>query len=117
MALNNKPITIHGNGLQSRDLTYVSDAVEAFLKIGKSKKTSQKILNFGTGKHQTIIFLANQIKKLAKSKSKIIHIPVRKAEVQRLTCDFTLCKKLTGWTPKVNIIEGLKKNIEWEKKN
>ncbi len=117
MALNNKPITIHGNGLQSRDLTYVSDAVEAFLKIGKSKKTTQKILNFGTGKHQTIIFLAKQIKKLAKSKSKIIHIPVRKAEVQRLTCDFTLCKKLTGWTPKVNIIEGLKKNIEWEKKN
>jgi nucleoside-diphosphate-sugar epimerase len=117
MALTNKPITIQGHGLQSRDLTYVSDAVDAFLKIGLSKKTNQKVLNFGTGKHHTIIFLAKQIKKLSNSKSKIVYIAKRKAEVQRLTCDPGLCKKLTGWTAKVDIITGLKKNIEWAKKN
>jgi len=117
MALTNKPITIHGSGMQSRDLTYVSDAVDAFLKIGISKKTNQKVINFGTGKHQKIINLAKWIKKLSKSSSKIIHIPERKAEVQRLTCDANLCKKLTGWSAKVDIITGLKKNIEWAKKN
>jgi len=117
MALTNQPITIHGNGLQSRDLTYVSDAVDAFIKIGISKKTNQRVVNFGTGKHHTIKFLANQIKKLTSSKSKIIYISERKAEVKRLTCDPRLCKKLTGWKAKVNIIDGLKKNIEWEKKN
>ncbi len=116
MALNNEPITIHGDGNQSRDLTYVSDAVDAFLKVGMSKKTLKKVVNFGTGKHQKIIFLAKKIKQLSKSKSKIIFIPARKAEVERLTCDASLCKKLTGWTPKVDIITGLKKNIEWEQK-
>jgi nucleoside-diphosphate-sugar epimerase len=117
LALNNKPLTIHGDGKQSRDLTYVSDAVDAFLKVGISKKTIQKVINFGTGKHQKIIFLAKQIKKLSNSRSKIIHIPERKAEVNRLTCNSNLCKRLTGWHPKIDIITGLKKNIEWAKKN
>lgn len=117
MALSNTDITVHGSGNQSRDLTYVSDAVDAFLKVGASKKTNKIVVNFGTGKHHTIIFLAKAIKRLSKSNSKIIFINERKAEVQRLTCDATLCKKLTGWKPKVDIIQGLKKNIEWAKKN
>ena len=117
LALNNEPITIHGDGNQSRDLTYVSDAVDAFLKVGISKKTIRKVVNFGTGKHQKIIFLAKQIKKLSKSNSKIIHIHKRKAEVKRLTCNASLCTKLTGWKPKIDIMTGLKKNIEWAKKN
>lgn len=113
MALNNEPITVHGNGKQSRDLTYVSDAVEAFIKIASSKNTLKKVINFGTGRHHTIIFLAKQIKKLCNSKSKIIFIKERDAEVQRLTCNANLCKKLTGWKPRINIIDGLKKNIIW----
>lgn len=117
LALNNKPITVHGDGKQSRDLTYVSDAVEAFLKVGINKKTIKKVINFGTGKHQEIIYLAKQIKKLSNSKSKIIYTPERKAEVKRLTCNSNLCRKLTGWYPKIDIITGLKKNIEWAKKN
>ena len=117
MALSNTDITVHGSGNQSRDLTYVSDAVDAFLKVGASKKTNKIVVNFGTGKHHTIIFLAKAIKRLSKSNSKIIFINERKAEVQRLTCDATLCKKLTGWKPKVDIIQGLMNNIEWEKKN
>ena len=47
---------------------------------------------------------------------KIIHINKRQAEVQRLTCDASLCKKL-GWKNKIGIIEGLKLNNEWAKKN
>lgn len=117
MALSNADITVNGSGNQSRDLTYVSDAVDAFLKVGASKKTNKIVVNFGTGKHHTVIFLAKTIKRLSKSNSKIIFIKERKAEVQRLTCDATLCKKLTGWKPKVDIIQGLKKNIEWAKKN
>lgn len=117
MALANENITVHGDGKQSRDLTYVSDAVDAFLKVGSSKKTNQVVVNFGTGKHHNIIYLARKIKQLTKSKSKIVFIKQRKAEVQRLTCDASLCKKLTGWKPKVGIVEGLRKNIDWEKEN
>ena len=113
----NSEITVHGDGQQSRDLTYVSDAVDAFLKVGSSSKTNKIVVNFVTGKHHSIIFLAKKIKQLSKSKSKIIFIKKREAEVERLTCDASLCKKLTGWKPKVDIIEGLKKNIDWARKN
>ena len=115
MALYNKNITIHGNGKQSEDLTYISDAVDAFILVSESKKCLKKVINFGTGQDYSINFLATQIKKISKV-IKIIHINKRQAEVQRLTCDASLCKKL-GWKNKIGIIEGLKLNIEWAKKN
>ena len=115
-ALKNEDITIHGDGKQSRDLTYVSDAVDAFLLVSKSQRCVRKIINFGTGTDFTINFLAREIKRISKSKSKIVHIERRKAEVQRLTCDAKLCKAL-GWRHKVDIKSGLKLNILWAKKN
>ena len=116
MAINNENITIHGDGKQSRDLTYVSDAVEAFLLVAEKKQCLQKIINFGTWKDYTINFLANEIKRLANSKSKIVYISKRKAEVQRLTCDAKLCMSL-GWRSKIDIIKGLKLNIDWAFEN
>ncbi len=116
MALKNKDITIHGNGKQSRDLTYVSDAVSAFLLVSEKKQCLQKVINFGTGKDYSINFLANKIKLISNSKSKIVFISKRKAEVQRLTCDAKLCKKL-GWKHLVDIESGLKLNIDWARKN
>ena len=64
----------------------------------------------------TINFLAKEIKRISGSNSRIIHIPERKAEVQRLTCDASLCKKL-GWKHKIDIYKGLKLNIDWARKN
>ena len=87
-----------------------------FILVSESKKCLKKVINFGTGQDYSINFLATQIKKISKSDSKIIHINKRQAEVQRLTCDASLCKKL-GWKNKIGIIEGLKLNIEWAKKN
>jgi nucleoside-diphosphate-sugar epimerase len=116
MAINNEDITIHGDGKQSRDLTYVSDAVQAFLLVTEKKKCLQKIINFGTGKDYTINFLAKEIKKISNSKSKIVYIPKRKAEVQRLTCDAKLCMSL-GWKSKVDIFQGLELNIKWALQN
>ena len=113
---NNKDITIHGDGKQSRDLTYVSDAVNAFLLVARKNISLKRVINFGTGKDYTINFLAKEIRKISNSKSKIIYIEKRKAEVQRLTCDATLCKKL-GWKHSIDIKKGLKLNIDWAKKN
>jgi nucleoside-diphosphate-sugar epimerase len=116
MAINNEDITIHGDGEQSRDLTYVSDAVGAFILVAEKDKCLRKVINFGTGKDYTVNFLAKNIKELSRSKSRIIHILKRKAEVQRLTCDAKLCMSL-GWKHKININEGLKLNIEWALNN
>ena len=116
MAINNDNITIHGDGKQSRDLTYISDAVKAFLLVAEKKQCLKKVINFGTGKDYTINFLAKEIKKISQSKSKIVYIPKRKSEVQRLTCDVRFCMSL-GWKHKIDINNGLKLNIEWALRN
>ena len=116
MAINNDSITIHGDGKQSRDLTYISDAVTAFLLVAEKKQCLKKVINFGTGKDYTINFLAKEIKKISQSKSKIVYISKRKSEVQRLTCDARFCMSL-GWKHKIDINNGLKLNIEWALRN
>ena len=115
LALENKPLTIYGDGNQSRDFTYVSDTVEGFLAMGSRKEAIGKAVNFGSGKDYTINETSRLIKELSKSSSEITHEKERPAEVNRLICDYGLAKKLFGWEPKVSLEEGIKKNIEWEK--
>ena len=115
LALKNEPLTIYGNGNQTRDFTYVDDMIRAFLIMGSDKKAVGKAINFGTGKDYSINFIAEKIIKISGSKSKIVHTENRLAEVSRLTCDYNKAKGLFGWEPTVSIEEGLKKNIDWER--
>ncbi|MFA4991738.1 MAG: GDP-mannose 4,6-dehydratase [Candidatus Omnitrophota bacterium] len=117
LALHNKPLTIYGSGKQTRDFMYVSDTVDAFLTMGSHKKAVGRIVNFGTGKDVSVNTLASLIKGISKSKSDIVHVEQRLAEVDRLCCDYSLAKSLFGWEPKVSLEEGLRLNIEWAKKN
>ncbi len=116
LALKNKPLTIYGTGEQSRDFTYVSDMIRAFLIMGSEKKAVGQAINFGTGKDISIKETAKKIIELSKSSSGIVHEEKRTSEVGRLCCDYSKAKKLFGWEPKTGFEEGLKKNIEWGKK-
>lgn len=116
-AIQNLPLTINGNGKQSRDLTYISDMIEAFLIMGSHKSAVGEAINFGSGKDVSILDLAKLIIKLSKSKSQIIHGPPRTSEVQRLLCNYSKANRLFGWRPKISLAEGLKKNIEYERRN
>jgi nucleoside-diphosphate-sugar epimerase len=116
LALNNKPLTIHGSGKQSRDFTYVDDMIDAFLIMGRHKSAIGKAVNFGTGQAIPVNYIAKKIKELSNSSSEIIHTEERRSQVPKLLCDYTLAQKIFGWNPKVFINEGLKRNIEWEKK-
>jgi len=115
LALKNEPLTIYGDGKQSRDFTYVSDTVEGFILMGSRKEAVGNAVNFGNGKDYSINETAKLIKELSGSKSEIVYEKERKAEVNRLICDYGLAKKLFGWQPKISLEEGLKRNIEWEK--
>ncbi|HTL46690.1 MAG TPA: GDP-mannose 4,6-dehydratase [Verrucomicrobiae bacterium] len=116
LAVQGKPITIYGDGLQSRDFTYVDDMVGAFLVMGRDKKAIGQAVNFGTGRDVSINRTAELIVKLTRSRSKIVHIEKRLAEVKKLRCNPGLANRLFGWNAKVGIQEGLKRNIEWHLK-
>ncbi len=117
LALKNEPITIYGSGAQSRDFTYVDDMIRAFLIMGENKKAIGQAVNFGTGKDVTMNKIAPLIVRFSGSKSKIVHTKKRLAEVKCLRCDASKASKLFNWKATVSVEEGLKRNIEWAKKN
>ena len=117
LALDEKNLTIHGDGLQSRDFTYVDDMIDAFMLMGSHENAVGKAVNFGTGEAITINYIADKIKEITGSSSQITNTEDRMAQVPKLLCDYSLAKKLFGWEPKIFIDEGLRRNIEWVREN
>ncbi|MDP2929931.1 MAG: GDP-mannose 4,6-dehydratase [Candidatus Omnitrophota bacterium] len=117
LALKSETLTIHGDGKQTRDFTYVDDMIDAFLVMGSHPKAVGRAVNFGTGKDISVNYIAKKIKEISGSDSKIVHTKDRIAQVRRLNCDYSLAEKLFGWKPKVYIDEGLRRNIEWAREN
>jgi UDP-glucose 4-epimerase len=115
--LNNMPPVIYGDGLQTRDYTYIRDAVRAFDLI-LNRKSKLEPTNIGSGKEVSIIDLANLIIDLCGKKGKIkpVHVEPRIGEVKKLIADATKAKKILGWEPKYNLKEGLRAFIQWYKK-
>ena len=103
--LANKPLTIVGNGKQTRDFIHVSDLVSAVLKAAKSKKTGQ-IYNLAGGKEIQV----NEIVKLIGGKS--VNIPKRPGEPDRSLGDIRKIKKDLNWKPKVKIRDGVKNLLD-----
>lgn len=117
LACKNEPITIYGDGTQSRDFTYVDDMIRAFLIMGQRKEAIGRAINFGTGKHVSVNKTAQLIVAESGSGSKIVHIKKRMAEVKKLLCNPGLARRLFGWKAEVSIEEGLKRNIEWHRQH
>ncbi|MGC8993044.1 MAG: NAD-dependent epimerase/dehydratase family protein [Thermoplasmata archaeon] len=113
-ALKNEPLTVHGDGRQTRSFLYIDDWVNATWKflIGKYKG---EIINIGSDREITIIDLARKIISLTNSNSKIVFLPKRDDDPYRRAADLKKVKNLLGWEPKINLDEGLKKTIEWFK--
>ncbi|MFC2001731.1 dTDP-glucose 4,6-dehydratase [Chloroflexota bacterium] len=108
---------IFGDGLQTRDYTYIDDAVKAYDLVLNHNEPIAEEINFGTGKEVSILDLANKIIELCGRKDDIkpIHIEPRIGEVARLIADATKAKHLLGWETEVIFDEGLAKFIQWYK--
>ena len=115
--LSNTPPIIYGDGMQTRDYTYVEDAVRAYDLVLNHNKPITEPINFGTGKEVSIVDLANKIIDLCGKKGNIkpVHVEPRIGEVKRLIADVTKAKNLLGWEPKYNLEEGLKAFVQWYK--
>ena len=112
--MSNVPPIIYGNGLQTRDYTYIEDAVSAYDLVLNHKEAVGPI-NFGTGSEISIVDLASMLIKLCGKENvmKPNHVGPRIGEVKRLIADATQAKKLLGWEPKYDFETGLKEYVEW----
>jgi len=120
-ALSGKPITVFGDGTQSRSFTYVSDVVGAIVKLMDSDETTGQVFNIGNGREITIMDLALLVKELTNSSSEIHLIPYDRAyeegfeDMPRRVPDISKIRKMIGYEPTLNIKEILKKVIEYER--
>ncbi|MBU2530504.1 MAG: SDR family oxidoreductase [Elusimicrobia bacterium] len=112
-ALKNKPITVYGKGDQTRSLCYVSDLVSGIYKLLQSNINTP--VNIGNPHEVSILELAQTIKKLTKSKSRIIFKPLPQDDPQVRRPDITIAKSKLKWQPKVSLEEGLKDTVKYFK--
>jgi dTDP-glucose 4,6-dehydratase len=110
-ALNGEPLTVYGDGLQTRSFCYVSDLVEGIFALMLSKVNEP--VNLGNPEELTILDFAKKIKSLTNSKSEVSFGPLPVDDPKARCPDITKAKKLLGWQPKVGVDEGLKRTIEW----
>ncbi len=112
-ALKNEPITVYGNGLQTRSFCYVSDMVDGIKKAMFNENGRGNVFNLGNPREFTIIELAGIIKKMTSSKSEIILKPLPEDDPTRRRPDITKAKQIIGWEPKCTLEQGLTKTIEY----
>jgi UDP-glucuronate decarboxylase len=112
-ALRGEPLTIYGDGSQTRSFCYVDDLVEGFVRLMNAKTPLSGPLNLGNPEEITVLHLASSILKLTRSKSRIEFNPLPVDDPVRRCPDIALAKRLIGWTPSTRVEEGLAKTMPY----
>ena len=113
-ALKGEPITIFGDGKQTRSLCFVDDTVDGLLKLMFKENTNGTIINIGSSEEHTVLEYAQIVKRLTKSTSRIVfNEELPKDDPQRRKPDTTLAKQLLDWEPKVTLEEGINRMINY----
>jgi UDP-glucuronate decarboxylase len=113
-ALRGENLTVYGDGQQTRSFCYVDDLLEGFVRLMEQTETVGPV-NLGNPGEFTMLELAQNVLKLTKSKSKIVHKELPADDPKQRRPDITLAKKYLKWEPKVPLAEGLKKTIAYFK--
>ncbi|MCQ6963414.1 SDR family NAD(P)-dependent oxidoreductase [Methanolobus chelungpuianus] len=111
--LANEPITVFGDGEQTRDFTYIDDVVEANRRLLNNKSTDNIIMNIGSGKRISINDLINALKQITSSCSEVIFTSEQKGDAEATLSDVTLAAGIIDFTPAIPLKEGLQKFVNW----
>lgn len=114
--LNNKPITIFGDGRQTRDFTYIEDIVKANMKLLDTDKVDGKVINIGDGSRISVNELVAYLGQIMSINPAVVHSATRKGDAEHTQADVSLAKKLIGYSPDISIEEGLNKFVRWQLK-
>ena len=115
--LQNKRPTIYGDGLQSRDFTYVQNVVEANLQACTVPVVAGQVFNVACGDRITVNSMLHQINKITGKDIAPIYADSRPGDIKHSQADITRAREHLGYQPKVSFEEGLRNTIEWYRKN
>jgi UDP-glucuronate decarboxylase len=112
-ALANEPITLYGDGTQTRSFCYVDDLIEGFIRLMDTPDDFTGPVNLGNPGEFTMIELAETIRELTGSRSELVHKPLPADDPKQRRPDITLARERLGWEPMVPLKEGLKATIAY----
>ncbi len=112
-ALKGEPITIYGDGSQTRSFCYVDDLIEGFIRLMESSGDFTGPVNLGNPGEFTMIELAEKVKAITGSTSELVQKPLPQDDPKQRRPDIGLAKKLLDWEPKVKLDTGLIKTVEY----
>lgn len=112
-ALRNQPITIYGNGMQTRSFCYVDDLIDVVIRFMNAPESIAGPMNIGNPAEYRVLDLAQEVLRLTGSSSPIIHKPLPSDDPKQRCPDITLAKNLLDWQPSVSIEDGLKATIAY----
>ena len=112
-ALKRQPITIYGNGSQTRSFCYVDDMIEGFLRLMATEDEFTGPVNIGNPGEFSMRQLAEKVLAITGSRSKIVHQPLPADDPRQRQPDITLATDALGWVPRVSLEEGLERTIAY----
>jgi nucleoside-diphosphate-sugar epimerase len=112
-ALSGLPLTIYGEGTQSRSLCYVDDLVRGLLALMEAENCAGEVVNLGNPDERTVADVARQIIAASGSRSPLVHCPLPIDEPVRRRPDISKARRLLGWEPHVDLDTGLARTLEY----
>ena len=110
-ALRGEPLTIYGDGSQTRSFCYCSDLIDGILRLAKSDEHDP--VNIGNPQEWTILECAQEVQSVVGSRSEIVFMPLPQDDPLRRRPDITLAQNLLGWSPKISLREGLERSLQY----
>jgi dTDP-glucose 4,6-dehydratase len=110
-ALRGEPLTIYGDGSQTRSFCYCSDLIDGILRLSQSDVHDP--VNIGNPQEWTILECAQQVQSVVGSRSEIVFEPLPQDDPLRRRPDITLARNLLGWSPKIALREGLERSMQY----
>ena len=111
--LDNKAPTIHGDGEQTRDFTYVANVVDGVLRACEAEGASGEVLNVATGGRISLNQLFNTVKQLVGATVDPTYVDTRAGDVRDSQADISKAQRILGYSPAVSFEDGLRKTVEW----
>jgi UDP-glucuronate decarboxylase len=115
-ALKGEDITIFGDGSHTRSFQYVDDLIDGMVKMMNTSNEFIGPVNVGNPEEYKIVVLAHKIIELTGTRSKLIHLPLPEDDPKQRQPDISIARKKLNWSPEINLETGLKRTIEYFKK-
>ncbi len=112
-ALTARPLSVHGNGRQTRSFCYVDDLIEGIYRLATYDGLAGEVVNLGNPGEFTILELAGVVRTLVGSDVPLIHLPLPQDDPRRRCPEISRAQAALNWAPQVSLMDGLRRTIDW----